>query len=210
MKFTIRKLKGRDFEEMFLGEPGTGSVFVTRKSLGDSLLESIEDAHIPKTGLSLKLENLVKKYLRPLLVGGDLSLFSTLDTRADAHYGADFVFRLDTGEGKCAFATIDLYSVRDSTVLGIIASRYQDRFDGLNSDSVLMRWVARNLLIRYYLQFQKDLHRFKRRARSLPDTERRENHFILTPFDINRGRGLRALAREIALSLAKQVQKKPV
>ena len=47
-----------------------------------------------------------------------------------------------------------------------------------------------------------------RKIREKSNIDRRNSHFILTPFDVERGRGLRALGREIAKSFVHQIRKK--
>jgi hypothetical protein len=52
------------------------------------------------------------------------------------------------------------------------------------------------------------LYRFKRNIRGKENIERPTNYFVLIPFDINRGRGLRALGRAIAQSFKEQIHGK--
>lgn len=197
----LRKLSGRDLEEMFLGRPGKEVSFVGYKPLKTSISESLRDTPVT-TEFSSRLKEFVEKYLVSLGVKRKLSISETLDTHADAHYGADFVFFLE-GETQ-PFVTVDLFSINDDAVLEVLAARYPEKFDA-SGDVDIRRWMARIVLITNYLQFQNDLFNLKMRIRNKETRNRRSNHFVLTPFDIYRGRGLRALGREIALSLRNQI-----
>ena len=203
-----KKLSGRGFEEMFLGREGEEVSFVGYKPLRTSVFDSIRDTPTAiATEFSSRLREFIEKYLISFGVKGKLSISETLGTHADAHYGADFVFSLE--EENQPFVTVDLFSVDNETALEVLARRYPERFS-MGGDIGVRRWIARAILITNYLQFQDDLFNLKMRIRGKEVRNRRPSHFILTPFDVFRGRGLRMLGREIALSLAKQIPKKPV
>lgn len=204
----LRKLSGRDLEELFLGRQGEDVGFIAYKPLKTSVLESLRDASLRDAPITTeffaKLKWFVEKYLKSFGVEGKLSSSETTDTHADAHYGADLVFSLE--DENQPFVTVDLFSINDDTALEVLAARYPEKFD-VSGDIDTRRWMARIVLITNYLQFQNDLFNLKRHIREKEARNRRSNHFVLTPFDIYRGRGLRALGREIALSLRNQIHK---
>src|SRR3989338_7918978 len=94
---------------------------------------------------------------------------------------------------------------------------------------LLLKFIKNRLKIGRYSDFQSVLYEFKKKLKKewneeakkksevvdaeAPKKEEKEilrpsNHFILTPFDVERGRGLRALAREITDSLINQIRSK--
>lgn len=203
-----KKIGGREFEEMILGRQGEEVSFFGYKPLKASVLESVQNSPvIIPTEFFSKLREFVKRYLISLGVREKLLASETLDTHADVNYGADFVFSLEMESHP--FVTVDLFSVDDETVLEVLARRYPERFS-TGGDTTIRRWMARIILIENYLQFQNDIFNLKMHIRGKEIRNRRSNHFILTPFDVFRGRGLRIFGREIASSLAKQIPKKPV
>lgn len=206
-----KEREGHRFEREILGRASQGTLFLRRDSRDVALHESVKTGEEIKTPVIDLLKSFVRKYLNSSGITGTLIAQNTADTVADA-YGADIVFCLELDSEKL-FATVDVFFVPDHTLIEMVARRYSDRFGWMDNDEECKRWVVRSILMTQYSQFQDDLYRLKSgltfekgEAQFSPTFfDRKSNHFVLTPFDINRGRGLRALGREIALSLARQV-----
>lgn len=203
----VRARSGREFEEEFLGKAGKGVVFVRRLDKRKALDLAVSGNGELKSKMASMLFSFVVKYLRVHGVFGEVRFCRSVDTQADAH-GADAIFALTIGE-RTYFVTIDLFFISDEEVINMIARRHKDRFDCLRDSPLYMRWAAKDILLRDYRTYQEDLFRLKRNIREHSNIDPDSSHFILIPGDITGGRRLRALGREIALSLYKQVKSSP-
>ena len=197
---------GRKLEEKILGKPSNEAIFVKYTGFAPAIKGVIERGEKPQTEISHKLFLFVSHYLMTSYrVDGELSFYNAVDSRADAWHGVDAFFRLKVKDEEF-LVLLDFFHLNDYQVLQeVLASNYPERFDALGRDIAMMKWAARNLLITHYSDFQDLLYRYKRNIRGKENIERSANRFVLVPFDINRGRGLRALGRSIALSFKEQI-----
>ncbi len=210
-----RSLSGPDFELLVLGK--TSNFWRRSYSYSKKLARYIamqNAGKIEHTPISRSLTQMVERYLTAHhRQQGELIWCVSVGMLLDTHYGADAFFTWKTSRGERS-AYIDVFSLNIEGTIEVLEQMDPERFSALDRDSVYRMATAKSMLISRYREFQDAL--FLRKEQWKEDMRRRENkrafrpvatvrpldHFVLTPFDLLRSRGLRAFAREIALCLA--------
>ena len=225
------------FEDETLGEQkGYRGIikFDRRFTFTEAIREAIaqSNGNQPDTWVARNLFEMVSRRLKTSRIEGELYFFRAVGTPADSLYETDAFFCLDHEDG-IFLVTIDAFYTPNETTIDIIegyAESLNDfRFESLDNHMPSLMSMARHFLIGRYSDFQSVLYEFKKKLKKewneeakkksevvdaeAPKKEEKEilrpsNHFILTPFDVERGRGLRALAREITDSLINQIRSK--
>ena len=210
--YKVEARNGPEFEKEFLNSFSEGLAFPKKKDLSPALRECLAgyNKKHPDTYLGGVLYSFVERYLKHQGVKYKrLISCGSISGSADIHHETDFFFYLENGE-KEFVVTIDLFFTFTGRVVEVIkdCNKFSHRFDGLGGYFPLEFAIAKDLLTDQgnYSLFQSLIYLFKRNRKQKKEKGRPSNHLIITPFDIERSRGLRAVAREIALSFKNQIQ----
>lgn len=209
---------GFDLEDCIFGRHSSGGQLVKkfkrkRKDFSEDLTRLINkssDAY-PKTQIGESLYWLIKKELEKLGVDTAGFVFvSAIDSITDLRHFSDGVFYLPSAPEFPV--TVDAYNI-DSRVLDILEDFWIDDFAGdkyavgdLQSDlfqykNGLIEWKRNNQTSEaegFMLVKPVDFRQHTRKRRP-------ENHFIITPRDVEDRAGRRAFARTVARYLASKV-----
>jgi hypothetical protein len=181
-------------------------------SFGEAIWQVIGSQEPMHTELLDALSGFVWQYLRPfqtLFPGMSLQLYSAVKTLADLHHGTDAFLILrnpDQNDGPVYVVTLDAFFCFNGNTFELVYKVFPERFTEVleMSDGS----VAKSLLANKYLDFQNALFKFKLELKGNDLLPRANNHFVLTNFDFERGRGLRQIGRAIAASFLRQIDEK--
>ena len=210
--YRVEATTGEEFEREVLNRASKGKSLLPRVDFSGSV-RGVIDRDLPRYPdrvVARDLYYFVRRFLNSKKIGGELYFFSAVDTPADQH-GTDAFFYLDL-DGREYVVTVDLFFSKGGPVLRALRLASPDGFSDFNGTNFYTPQVlreARSALANSYGEFQSALFLQKRGLRGMKLSFRPENHFVLTPFDIERSKGLRVLGREIALFLQRQVKSGP-
>jgi hypothetical protein len=206
----LRVTNGWQFEKLVFDKSSEGIQNLEgseRTSFSEAIWRVIGSQDPIHTELSDALSGFVWQYLRPFLAssGMSLQLYSAVRTLADLHHGTDAFLILrnpDQNDGPVYVVTLDAFCF-NGDAFSLMRDVFPERFTEVLEMS--LGSVAKSLLANRYLDFQNALFKFKLELKRIVPFPREDNHFILTNFDFERGRGLRQIGRAIAASFLRQI-----
>ena len=203
--YVVEARDGLQFEEEVLGSRREKRTQLARADFSTAVREvmEFETAQCPDTEVARDLYFFVSRFLRKSGLHGELSFISSLGSVADIQHGTDAFFCLRIG-GREFVVTLDLYFFYLALFMWQLKEKYPEEFAWLNSGSSLR--AMKGFLNEHYAEFQTFLYGLKRRQRGMNSAKRSSNHFLLTPIEVQMGKGLRILGRAIALSFQEQVK----
>lgn len=207
--YKIKARNGEQFEQELLGENSNIALNVgtTQSNFSDLIKQVISSGNgecpaIPKTR---RLFDQVQSYLRGLGVKEKLFFYSSINTPLDFNFGVDFFFYVKVGKRNFV-VTVDLYYVSSGNILQILERFYPDERLAARGDDLSLKKIIADDYPKFQNFFDWFKHSIKKELKyDLSNWRREENHFFLTPLDMEGGKCFRAFAKGVANSFHRQI-----